>query len=85
MVSGESHYYRGRRYRLQVVETDGPPRVELRGHQSLVLHARPGATAEDRERLLQRWYRDRLRELTSAARAVAGQAGREVARGASSA
>lgn len=63
MVSGESHYYRGRRYRLQVVETDGLPRVELNGHHTLVLHVRPGWTAEDRERLLQRWYRERLREL----------------------
>lgn len=63
MVSGESHYYRGRRYRLQVVETDDLPRVELRGPLGLVLHVRPGWTADDRERLLQRWYRDRLREL----------------------
>lgn len=63
MVSGESHYYRGRRYRLEVVETDGLPRVELRGLRALVLHVRPGCSAEDRERLLQRWYRDRLREI----------------------
>jgi hypothetical protein len=63
MVSGESHYYRGRRYRLQVVETDGLSRVELRGHQAVVLHVRRAWSAEDRERLLLRWYRDRLREL----------------------
>lgn len=30
MVSGESHYYLGRRYRLRVVERDGPSRVMLR-------------------------------------------------------
>jgi predicted metal-dependent hydrolase len=63
MVSGESHYYRGRRYRLEVVEADGPPRVELRGHRALVLHVRLDSTAGDRDRLLQRWYRERLREL----------------------
>lgn len=63
MASGESHYYRGRRYRLQVVETDTRPRVELRGHHALLLHVRPGSTAEDRERILQRWYRERLRDL----------------------
>lgn len=63
MVSGESHYYRGRRYRLQVVETAALPRVELRGHQALVLHVRAGWTADERSRLLHRWYRDRLREL----------------------
>jgi predicted metal-dependent hydrolase len=63
MVSGESHYYRGRRHRLQVVETDGTPRVELNGRQTLVLHVRPEWTVDDRERLLQRWYRERLRDL----------------------
>jgi predicted metal-dependent hydrolase len=63
MVSGESHYYRGRRYRLQVVETDGFASVELSGRHFLVLHVRPGSTVEDRERLLQRWYRERLRDL----------------------
>jgi predicted metal-dependent hydrolase len=65
MVSGESHSYRGRRYRLQVVEADGASRVELRGNQFLVLHVRPGWTTEDRERLLHRWYRDRMRELAA--------------------
>jgi predicted metal-dependent hydrolase len=47
---------------MLVVETAGFGRVELRGHHTLVLHARPAATVEDRDRLLQRWYRDRLRE-----------------------
>lgn len=65
MTSGESHYYRGRRYRLQVVETDGAPRVELRGHQAMVLHVHAGWTAHDRELLLQGWYRDRLREVVA--------------------
>lgn len=63
MVSGESHYYQGRRYRLQVIEGGGPPRVEVRGNQILALHVRAGSTAEDREHLLQRWYRERLRDL----------------------
>ena len=65
MVSGESHYYRGRRYRLDVVETQTLPRVELRGQRAMVLHVRPDWTADDREHLLQRWYRERLRELVT--------------------
>ncbi len=63
MVSGESHFYRGRRCRLQVIEGDGRPWVELRGKNVLVLHVRPSADVDARERVLQRWYRDRLREL----------------------
>src|SRR5450759_337144 len=30
MVSGESHYFLGRRYRLRVVEREGPPTVAVR-------------------------------------------------------
>src|SRR3954469_13967856 len=33
LVSGESHAYRGRRCRMVIIETAGPGRVELRGHQ----------------------------------------------------
>src|ERR1700722_11981756 len=37
MVSGESHYFLGRRYRLRVTEHDGPAGVALRGKTSMVL------------------------------------------------
>jgi predicted metal-dependent hydrolase len=60
LVSGESHFYRGRRYRLQVIEGEAPPHMKVLG-QRLVMHVRAGWTVEDRDRLLQRWYRDRLR------------------------
>jgi predicted metal-dependent hydrolase len=62
MVSGETHYYRGRRYRLEVIETDGTPSIELRGQSVMVLHTRRGWTGANREELLFRWYRRRLRE-----------------------
>ena len=63
MVSGESHYYLGRRYRLRVVERDGPSRVVLRKRTTLELQVRAGVDVEGRERVLQRWYRECLREL----------------------
>ena len=63
MVSGESHYFLGRRYRLRVVERDGPSRVVLRNRSTLELHVRGEYGAEKREQVLQRWYRERLREL----------------------
>ncbi len=63
MVSGESHYYLGRRYRLRVVEGNGPRRVIVRSRTILELHVRAGSDEKDRERILQRWYRERLREL----------------------
>ena len=60
MVNGESHYFMGCRYRLRVHEQDGPARVALRGIASLDLFVRPGTSAEKREAVLQRWYREQL-------------------------
>lgn len=63
MVSGESHYYLGRRYRLRVIEENGPQGVIVRGRTILELHVHDGSSEMDRERILQRWYRERLREI----------------------
>ena len=63
MVSGESHYFLGRRYRLRVVKRDGSGHVVLRNRTTLELHVRRESDAKQRERVLQRWYRGRLREL----------------------
>lgn len=61
MVNGESHYFWGKRYRLRVHEVDAPARVAVRGIASLDLFVRPGATALQREELLQGWYRQQLK------------------------
>src|SRR5690606_17570724 len=37
MVTGESHYFFGRRYRLDVIEHEGPPTIRLRGDRTLEL------------------------------------------------
>lgn len=60
-VSGESHYYRGRRYRLQVSEYDGPPRVRLLNNTRMEIRVRPSADRNAREAVLHRWYRRQLR------------------------
>jgi hypothetical protein len=63
MVSGESHYFLGRRYRLHVIEGAGAPSVAVRGKSRLELHVRPGTAAGQRNRILNEWYRQRLKEL----------------------
>jgi hypothetical protein len=61
MVNGESHYFMGRRYRLRLVLRPGPPVVLVRNNTTLELSVQPELRANDRERVLQRWYRDHLR------------------------
>lgn len=62
MVSGESHYFQGRRYRLRVLERVGPASVRLVGHSVIELRVRPGSGAAKRRAVLAQWYRQRLRE-----------------------
>ena len=61
-VTGESHYYRGRRYLLNVVYHDGPPRVALRNNTRIDLIVRTGSEAAKREQVLLEWYRKKLKE-----------------------
>lgn len=63
MVSGESHYFMGQRYRLRVVEGSIPMRVVLRGKAVLDLFVRPETNTERREELLQAFYRAELKKL----------------------
>jgi predicted metal-dependent hydrolase len=63
LVSGESHYYQGRRYRLKVIYHDGPGKIVLRNKATLELHARAGSDVAQRQRILQSWYRKKLKEL----------------------
>ena len=61
-VSGESHYFEGRRYRLDLIESKGPVGVRLRGTAWIEMRVRPGTARDAREAILYRWYRARLRE-----------------------
>ena len=61
-VSGESHYFAGRRYRLKVIEHDSPPKVWLLNNTRIALSVRPGSDRDTRETVMQRWYRRHLQE-----------------------
>ena len=60
-VTGESHYFGGRRYRLDVVEQDCPPRVWLLNNTKMRLRVRPGSDRDAREAVVHYWYRQHLR------------------------
>jgi predicted metal-dependent hydrolase len=60
-VSGESHFVQGRRYRLDVIEENGPAAVRLRNNSTLELRVRPGTARDKREEILNHWYRELLK------------------------
>mgnify|MGYP001006500804 CR=1 FL=1 len=61
MISGESHYFLGQRYRLRVLAYTGPPRIRCSGADFLDLFVRPETTTAQRQRVLENWYREQLR------------------------
>ena len=61
MVTGESHFVGGRRYRLNVVERPGNPRVRVVNNSTLELQVRPGTDRAARQKTLDRWYRREIK------------------------
>ena len=61
-VSGESHYFQGNRYLLNVLYHQGSPAVSLRNNKTMDLFVRTGSDTSVRERILTTWYRRRLKE-----------------------
>jgi len=62
MVSGESHYFSGQRYRLRVHVAEGPATVVVNNNSIIELHVRLGARLETRQRLMMSWYRQYLKD-----------------------
>lgn len=60
-VTGESHYFEGRRYLLDVVEDERAPMVCLLNKKTMALRIQPGTSRDSREEILYRWYRQQLR------------------------
>ncbi|NLJ19447.1 SprT family zinc-dependent metalloprotease [Globicatella sulfidifaciens] len=62
-LSGESHYYLGERYLLNVLYTKGRQTVEIAGKKEMNLFVRENNTIEQRERVMNEWYREQLKSL----------------------
>ncbi|GAP99872.1 putative predicted metal-dependent hydrolase [Leptolyngbya sp. NIES-2104] len=65
MVTGESHYLFGKRYRLEVIERRGRHEVVIKNNSTLQLFVNPGTSTKNRSLVLNEWYRDQLRNRIS--------------------
>lgn len=61
-IPRESHCYLGKRYLLKVTEHDAPPKVILK-HGTIDLYVRRNTSLEQRQAILNEWYRQRLKEV----------------------
>ncbi len=59
-VSGESHYFWGKRYRMEIRHTRGNSKIDLQGNK-LILTVHPDSTSEQRAATMNEWYRKQLR------------------------
>jgi predicted metal-dependent hydrolase len=63
MVTGESHYFFGKSYRLEVVEQAGKHKIELVGSNKIRLTVTPNTSTESRLTLMNEWYREQLKQV----------------------
>ena len=62
-VTGESHYYFGQRYRLNVVNHNSPAHVIVRNKSTIDLYIPETSDTARRGRVLREWYRRELKTL----------------------
>ena len=62
-VAGESHYFFGNRYRLNIIHTDTHPKIEIRRKTHIDLYIRAVTTSPEREAIFEKFYRSELRKL----------------------
>lgn len=60
-ITGETHFFKGKRYLLKVIETTGAQSVKIRGTKHIELRVRTGATEASRAEVLKEWYRGQLK------------------------
>lgn len=63
-LTKESHYFLGKRYLLNVITKNQPPKVVLK-HDTIELYVRPNSSVEKREEVLDEWYREELRAIAA--------------------
>ena len=59
----ESHYFQGKRYLLRITEQDAPAKVLVKTKTYIDLFIRPESTTEQKQIIINEWYRSELKKL----------------------
>lgn len=60
-ISGESHYFMGKRYKLELKYINEIPTVFIKGKNKITLQVRPKSTLVKRNEVMMDWYRKQLK------------------------
>ena len=61
-VSGESHYFQGNRYLLNVIYSDSPVKIHIRNKKIMDLYVPKDSNQEYREKVMTAWYRVQIKK-----------------------
>ncbi|NJN13697.1 MAG: M48 family metallopeptidase [Richelia sp. RM1_1_1] len=61
-VSGESHYFQGKRYLLNVIYHQGNSKVNVRNNTYIDLYVKEGSNETQRKNAMTSWYRKQLKQ-----------------------
>lgn len=61
-IQGESHYFQGQRYLLNIIEHNAPSKVEIRNKKYIDLYIRPDTGKDKRKEIMKEWYRSELKK-----------------------
>ena len=65
MITGEAHYFQGKRYELAIIERPGCKQVCVANQNTLMLYVPPETAENSRWQTLEQWYRRQMRKLVS--------------------
>ncbi len=61
-ISGESHYFFGRRYLLNVQKTEDKPRIEIKRNKYIDLYVKENTDRKKKEKIIEDFYRSEIKK-----------------------
>jgi len=60
-ISGESHYFQGNKYLLNVIYHNKPSQIKIRNQKYIDFYVKEDSTEEQRDKIFSLWYRNQLK------------------------